>query len=106
VINRRVESVELVVDRSSASLLVNGDIDADDGDALLSAMGDALSHSPARVFVDLGGVTFIDSSGLVALLSIKQLATADGIPFVLVDPSPVVRRLLESTGLDGTFRIG
>ena len=58
-----------------------------------------------RLIFDLGGLEFIDSSGLAVLL-----AAAQKVPSVqLRNPSPIVRRVVEVTGLseivaDGTMR--
>jgi anti-anti-sigma factor len=57
----------------------------------------------AQVHVRMSGVTFIDSSGLGALLRAHRLAQARGITFVIQDPSERVRRLLALTALDATL---
>jgi anti-sigma B factor antagonist len=50
--------------------------------------------------VDLGQLTFIDSSGLGALHAARQMAIKDGGILVVCRPSPIVHRVLEVTGLD------
>jgi len=47
---------------------------------------------------DMGGVEFMDSSGLGLLLATQQRLRADGIRFAVANPSPSVRRMLELTG--------
>lgn len=50
--------------------------------------------------VDLGQLTFIDSSGLGALHAARQRAIKNGGTLVVSRPSPMVHRVLEITGLD------
>jgi anti-anti-sigma factor len=47
---------------------------------------------------DMEGVEFIDSSGLGLLLATEQRLRADGIRFVVANPSRGVRRMLELAG--------
>ena len=51
------------------------------------------------VVVELGNVTFIDSSGLRALLTGQRAVVAAGRSFSIGDVSESVRRVLEITGL-------
>lgn len=54
-----------------------------------------LAASPTEVSFELGGVRFIDSSGIAVLLQV-----ADAVPVIsLRDPSPAVRRIVELSGL-------
>ena len=54
--------------------------------------------SDDRVALDLGDVTFIDSTGLRALLRLHQEATRVGWRLRIAAIHPHVRRLLEMTG--------
>ena len=64
----------------------------------------AMSLSP-RVVLDLAGVTFVDSSGLGALIVARNSAREGRGSLSLVSPPPVVRRLLGSTRLHDVFDI-
>jgi anti-anti-sigma factor len=79
-------------------VVVRGDVD------LTSAPGvlDALLHADAGgpVALRLSEVTFMDSSGLRALL---QARASMGWRLWLVAPSPPVRRLLAVSGVRGEF---
>src|SRR5690606_27968641 len=55
---------------------------------------------PPRLALDLGGVTFCDSSGLGALLDIRRLADEAGVPMVLREVPAQVARLLDLTDVD------
>ena len=78
---------------------VTGDVDtATAGDlerALLSA-----AEQAAAVHVDLGKVSFIDSSGLRALIVARQAALDASGTFGIVATTPAVDRLLRLTGLE------
>jgi anti-sigma B factor antagonist len=55
------------------------------------------------VALDLGGVDFVDSAGLGALLSLRERAHQVGIPLAITRASDPVQRLLELTGSDSAF---
>jgi anti-sigma B factor antagonist len=59
----------------------------------------------SRVVLDLAGVTFVDSSGLGALIVARNSVRDGGGSLALVSPPPVVRRLLGSTRLHDVFEI-
>lgn len=55
--------------------------------------------------VDLGGVEFMDSSGLAVLISgLRRTREHDGA-LVLISPTASVKRVLTITGLDRVFDI-
>jgi anti-sigma B factor antagonist len=85
-------------------LVVEGDIDlADIGrfhDAAYRLIRDA--RSPA--VMDLTGVTFFNSSGIGALVTAQTEAEAAGVELI-VEPSPIVRRVLEVIGLADKFEL-
>ena len=55
------------------------------------------------IIVDLGGLDFMDSSGLRLLLSWDSFARRDGIRVHLVPGPPTVQRVFEVTGTAGVF---
>lgn len=63
----------------------------------------AAVHRGVAVTVHAGDVTFIDSSGLRALVTARQEAVAQETAFTLGRRSAVVQRLLRVTGLDEIF---
>ncbi|MEV4889970.1 STAS domain-containing protein [Nonomuraea sp. NPDC055795] len=58
-----------------------------------------------RLDLDLAGISFIDSSGLAALVRLHQQAESEGAALRLVAVSPHLRRLLKVTALDQLFRL-
>jgi anti-anti-sigma factor len=81
-------------------LTVAGAIDLQTREQLLQAGRDALAAGPAVLVLDLVDVTFIDSTGIGALIELGHDATDDdGGGLVIRNPSHRVLRILEMTGL-------
>ncbi len=57
------------------------------------------------VFVDMSGVTYIDSSGVASLVEGFQRAKTQGSTFALVAVNPAALRVLELARLDRVFVI-
>ena len=86
-----------------AVLVIRGEIDLSTAPAFGAAMQQALLDAP-MVVLDLGGVTFMDSSGLNVLVSAARPGSRSDA--VLIRNAPVtIRRLLSITGLDEVIRI-
>ncbi len=69
--------------------------------------GRAAIERPGSSFLllDLEHVTFIDSSGIGALVEVSGDAEDAGIKFALRNPSARVRRVLQITGLLDTWTV-
>jgi anti-anti-sigma factor len=83
-------------------LAVVGEIDMASADEFRDRLLAGLQRS-GSLEVDLGGVTFIDSSGLAALVRLRTEAEILGRNVALVKVSPSTARLLELTGLQTLF---
>ena len=82
-----------------AVVVVAGELDphtAPDLAAHLEALVDGGARS---VELDLGGLRFMDSSGLRVLLAAAERLAGAGGSLVLRDPAPAVRRLLDIAGV-------
>lgn len=87
-------------------VIVRGELDFATAPDLLRHAVTALEHRPiAAIEVDLGLVTFADSSGLGALLAIKHDADDRGVTFTLGSVTPAVRLVIDVTGLNEHFDI-
>ena len=80
-------------------LSVAGEIDLAAAAAWDAGVDEALGQAPSMLTVDLGATTFVDSSGLRLLLTLRQTVTEQGLQFRVVNVSHSVARLLEVTGL-------
>jgi anti-anti-sigma factor len=69
-------------------------------DTLLIVLHD---RAPAVVDVDLAGVSFLDCAGIGALVAVRNVATGAGRQLRVSHPLPIVRRILELTGLLGVL---
>jgi anti-anti-sigma factor len=95
-----VEMVTSVTeDDGKVVVSVAGDVDLVTSQELRQVLEDAVLIDP-HVEVDLTGLTFIDSSGLSALVEGHRAARAAGGVIVLRNPTPMLRRLLDITRLD------
>ena len=89
----------LQIDQISAGrYAVIGELDMATAETLREALRPiALSHRP--IALDLGELTFIDSSGIRALVDLASRMNGSG-PLMLFNLSVGVRRLLDIVGLD------
>lgn len=95
--SRPVEGVLLVTLEGEADILSSASI----GRPLESL--DA--HAGTHVVFDLAGVSFIDSSGVNALVQCVRTLEAQGDSAVLACPSPEVGRVFEILGLSQVVRV-
>lgn len=106
--------IQLHLDRGVPVLVLAGDLDLTTADelrvhgrelvdeALDRPRSDAVdgSEPPAVVVLDASGVTFVDSSGLGAVVSILKRALAHRAGFSIAGSGPQLRARLAQTGLD------
>ncbi|GAA0714491.1 STAS domain-containing protein [Dokdonella soli] len=81
---------------------LSGEVDLSWSQAVRRAVLDALAGD-SPVGVDLSAVSYIDSSGIAALVEGFQRARTRGSRFVLVAVSDAVRAVLELARLDRVF---
>src|SRR3954470_4642129 len=86
-------------------LVAEGEIDLTTAPALAEAIEGAERAGTPCLTVDMGGVTFIDVSGLRVLLSAARRAQAAGHRLAVARPNHMVRRLLELTAIDQSLDI-
>jgi anti-anti-sigma factor len=88
----------LHIDATDRGLRLAGELDMATAEELLAAIRERAEH--VRMTLDFSGITFMDSSGLRALLEAAKDREGDGA-LVVLDPSPQVRRVLEISLPDG-----
>jgi anti-sigma B factor antagonist len=85
---------------------VSGSVDWTTSSQLRAQVGGLIrSVGPARVVVDLAGVTHLDSSGIGALMASLRDANQKHVRFLLAALNGSLRRLLERTQLHTVFDI-
>lgn len=99
-----LEGAEASVDHwreGSGALVVRvtGEVDMSNAASVREVVDQVMGTDVKSLIFDLGGLEFIDSSGLAVLLTVAQK-----VPSVqLRNPSPIVRRVVEVTGLSETL---
>lgn len=91
-----------VGDPAAGCLHLTGELDAATGEELLDAGRDAVALGATALSLELADLRFCDSAGLRALVLLSR--EVEG-PLVLVEPSPMLVRLLEVTGLSEAFTL-
>jgi anti-anti-sigma factor len=97
------EFVRVPVSDGARTLTVTGEVDLSSVETFLSEADACLREADTVLALDLGGVTFIDSSGLGTLVRIRNLAHDRDKRLVLANVPASVERLLALTGLGGVF---
>jgi anti-sigma B factor antagonist len=82
-----------------------GELDLATSPDLVAEFEYAMEHQSKNLLVDLGEVTFIDSSGLAALVRARILAEKRGGSLALTGPDQAISDLLRLTKLDQFFEI-
>jgi anti-anti-sigma factor len=70
------------------------------------ALFDAVAERPARVVVDLGGLIFIDSMSISAMIAARRAALAHGTEFVVTHPRGQVLKVFKVAGGLDALRAG
>jgi anti-sigma B factor antagonist len=82
-------------------LSVMGEVDLHTGPELRSAVRATFADPETKqVRVDLSGVSFLDSTGVSALVAGHGEAQDRGITLVVANPQPQVQKVLRIVGLD------
>jgi anti-anti-sigma factor len=97
-------TVSLQISSRGQLLVVRGEVDMATApqlrDSVLQRLPDA-----QKLLLDLGGVTFMDISGVHVLIASQRRARLLGSHLVLARTSSVVQRLLELTGTAAMFDV-
>ncbi|MEJ7582789.1 MAG: STAS domain-containing protein [Acidimicrobiales bacterium] len=86
-------------------LAVTGEVDVATAPRLREKLIDLVNGGQHRIVIDLGGVEFLDSTGLGVLVgALKRVRTHDG-ELALVCDEPRILKVFEITGLTKVFRM-
>jgi anti-anti-sigma factor len=81
---------------------LRGELDMATVPRLLFAVAPAL-REPGDIFLDLSDLSFVDSTGIAAILQIAEPLAFGAL--VLTRPQPTVKRVLDITGVHGQGNI-
>jgi anti-anti-sigma factor len=88
-------TVELATEDGTSVILLSGELDMVSVDRIRPVIEEVLGAGSERLVFDVSGLEFMDSSGIALLVS----ATRRAQQVQLRHPTPIVRRLIELTGL-------
>jgi anti-anti-sigma factor len=91
----------LAADDNSAVVKVSGELDITTIGGLEEAVQPIIDTGPERLVIDVGAVRFADSSAIA--LWVKWASSVRQIE--IHDPSPLLRRVIDSMGLGETLRV-
>ncbi|MGI8686123.1 MAG: STAS domain-containing protein [Acidimicrobiales bacterium] len=91
-------------DESTAAVSPTGDLDVSTSPRLLACIDELLAEGRSRITLDMRAVTFIDSSGLGALVKAHKRA-APSAQLTVVQPMPHVHRAMEISGILKVIRV-
>ena len=95
--NFRIDTLE---GQSGLTIKLAGELDSATSRELLERFEQALAALDGReLVIDLDGVSFIDSSGMRALIVIERRAGEERIALAIAPPPAAVTELLQVTGL-------
>ena len=86
-------------------LPLEGEIDLHVSPRIAASLNAMMKEKPKLIVVDLAQVSYIDSSGLAALIEAMQNVEAYGGKFALAGLQEAVRPIFEIARLDQVFRI-
>ncbi len=100
------DGVELSIDTEAAGavppkLALAGELDSSNVEQLEAAVASIVDRGPERVVFDLSELRFMDSAGISVLVRLAaEVQTVE-----IRDPSPIVRRVIEITGLTSVLQV-
>jgi anti-sigma B factor antagonist len=94
---RNAFSVETSVSELRTVIAVRGEVDLLTAPDVTAAVAQVLRDECPEVVIDLRSVTFMDSSGVIMLETVRDLSPESG-RFKMIDGVPPVSRVLEITG--------
>jgi anti-sigma B factor antagonist len=87
--------IDTQVDPSGTQIVtLRGELDSSNAISLEAAVASIAAEHPQQLIFDLAGLSFMDSAGIAILINTSTKTSVS-----LRNPSPIIRRVLEATGL-------
>jgi anti-sigma B factor antagonist len=93
------------VDDHTHVLALRGELDVATVPRLADPLREAIAAGKTAVVIDLGELTFLDSTGLMVLLNGLRRVVRQGGNLVVMCTNPTVLRLFDITGTASTFTV-
>jgi anti-sigma B factor antagonist len=93
------------VDDQTHVLALRGELDVATVPRFAEPLREALAAGKTAVVIDLGELTFLDSTGLMVLLNGLRRVVRQGGNLAIVCTNPTVLRLFDITGTATTFTV-
>ena len=104
-----MSNVELMIDLETTNHVTIvtplGDVDLSKSASLRATIHKVLDEQSTTIVVDLGSVSYMDSSGVATLIEGLQMAKNTGKEFVLCQMTEGVKSIIELARLDKIFSI-
>jgi anti-sigma B factor antagonist len=82
-------------------VILSGELDSSNAASLQERVASIPPQPTRRLIFDLTDLRFMDSAGIAVLIGAATIASSVS----LRNPSPIIRRVLEATGLSSMFPI-
>jgi len=95
-----------VAQRGTAVVVtLTGAADIEGATILRRRLLEAAPKATSLLVLDLGELSFICSTGLGALIEANKICRAAGVRLRLIDPVPVIRKIIETTRLNKLIEV-
>jgi anti-sigma B factor antagonist len=87
------------------TMVLSGELDVATAPLLRDRLAEVTDELETELVLDIGGLTFIDSTGLSLIVSAHKALKARGAALVVSSPTRMALRLFEISGLDAVLSI-
>jgi anti-sigma B factor antagonist len=101
----QLKVTEQNVDEHTHVLALRGELDVATVPRLADPLREVIAAGKTAVVIDLGELTFLDSTGLMVLLNGLRRVVRQGGNLAIVCTNPTVLRLFDITGTKTTFTV-
>jgi anti-sigma B factor antagonist len=91
--------LEVVQDGTTSTIALFGECDLAQQDTLRAGVREAFAAQPEQIVLDLGGLGFIDSTGIRGIIELHKRARHENIRLVICPGSRQVQRIFDLSGL-------
>ena len=97
-----IVEIDTHLDPTGAQIVIlSGELDSSNAASLQERMAAITAHHPQQLIFDLTGLRFMDSAGIAVLIGAATQVKSVSVR----NPSPIIRRVLETTGLSSVLVI-